>query len=118
MNAPRRIALPLLSKVKVKLEELEKLGVISKVDKPTDWCAPIVAVPKNNGDVRVCVDLTKLNKQVQRERLILPAVDYVLSQLSGAKIFTKLDANSGFYQVELTEDSALLTTFITPFGNF
>jgi len=118
VNTPRRIALPLLPKVKDKLEELEKQGVISKVDKPTDWCAPIVVVPKSNGDVRVCVDLTKLNEQVKRERLILPAVDYVLAQLSEAKVFTKLDANSGFYQVELTQDSALLTTFITPFGRF
>jgi len=98
--------------------ELEQQGVISKVDQPTDWCAPIVAVPKSNGDVRVCVDLTKLNDQVKRERLMLPSVDDVLSQLSGAKVFSKLDANSGFYQIEPTPQSALLTTFITPFGRF
>ena len=118
VNTPRRIALPLLPKVKDKLMELEQQGVISKVDQPTDWCAPIVAVPKSNGDVRVCVDLTKLNDQVKRERLMLPSVDDVLSQLSGAKVFSKLDANSGFYQIELTPQSALLTTFITPFGRF
>ena len=92
--------------------------MISKVDQPTDWCAPIVAVPKSNGDVRVCVDLTKLNDQIKRERLMLPSVDDVVSQLSGAKVFSKLDANSGFYQIELTPQSALLTTFITPFGRF
>ena len=98
--------------------ELEQQGVISKVEQPTDWCAPIVAVPKSNGDVRVCVDLTKLNDQVKCERLMLPSVDEVLSQLSGAKVFSKLDATSGFYQIELTPQSALLTTFITPFGRF
>ena len=42
----------------------------------------------------------------------------MISQLSGAKIFLKLDANPGFYQIELTPESALLTTFITPFGWF
>lgn len=31
---------------------------------------------------------------------------------------SKLDANSGFWQVPLSEQSALLTTFITPFGRF
>ena len=30
----------------------------------------------------------------------------------------KLDANSGFWQVPLSEESTLLTTFITPFGRF
>ena len=118
VNALRRIALPLLPKVKAKLEQLERQGVIWKLDQPTGWCAPMVVVQKSNGDVRVCVDLTKLNDQVKRERLILPSVDNVLVQLSGAKIFSKLDANSGLYQIQLAEESTLLTTFITPFGRF
>ena len=118
VNTPRRIALPLMPKVKDKLVELERQGVVSKVDQPIDWCAPIVAVPKSNGDVRVCVDLTKLNDQVKRERLMLPSVDDLLSQLSGTKVFSKSDANSGFYQIDLTPESALLKTFITPFGRF
>ena len=118
VNTPRRIALPFTPKVKNKLVELERQGVISKVDQPTDWCAPNVAVPKSNGDVRVCAHLTRLNDQVKRERLMLPSVDDVRAQLSGVKVFLKLDVNSGFYQIELTPESALLTTFITPFGRF
>ena len=54
ITTPRRVALPLLPKVKEKLEELEKQGVISRVDQPTDWCAPIVVAPKSSGDVRLC----------------------------------------------------------------
>ena len=59
-----------------------------------------------------------LNKNEKRERHILPSVEQTLAQIGGAKVFTKLDANSGFWQVELSHDSALLTTFITPFGRF
>ena len=51
-------------------------------------------------------------------RHISPSVDHSLAQLSGARIFSKLDANSGFWQVKLSNASALLTTFITPFGRF
>ena len=53
-----------MTKVRDKLVEQERQGVISKVDQPTDWYVPLVAVPKSNGDVRVCVDLTKLNNTV------------------------------------------------------
>ena len=107
-----------MEKTKRELKRMEALGVISKVKQPTDWCAPMVVVPKSQDDVRICVDLTKLNESVLRERYEMPSVDYTLGQLAGAKIFSKLDANSGFWQVPLTEESTLLTTFITPFGIF
>ena len=63
-------------------------------------------------------NLTRLNQCVFRERYPLPAVEQILAQLSGAKIFTKLDANSGFWQMPLSPESAPLTTFLTPFGRF
>ena len=47
---------------------------------------------------------------------MLPSVDYTMGQLAEAKVFTKLDANSGFWQIPLSNNSALLTTFITKFG--
>ena len=53
VNAPRQIALPLLPKVKAKLEQLERQRVISKVDQPTDWCDSMMVVPKSKGDVSV-----------------------------------------------------------------
>ena len=74
-------------------------------------------VPKPNGNVSVCVDLTKLNKSVCRECHILPSVEETLAQLSNAKVFSKLDANSKFWQVRLDNtSSSLLTTFITLYG--
>ena len=118
LSTPRRVALPLMPKVKQELERMEAMGVITRVEQPTDWCAGIVVVPKPNGSLRICVDLTKLNESVRRERHILPAVDHILAQLSGATVFTKLDFNSGFWQIKLSEQSALYTTFITPFGRF
>ncbi len=97
---------------------MEELGVIEKVNIPTAWCAGIVPVRKKNGEVRICVDLIRLNKSVLRERHPMPAVEQVLAQPSGAKIFSKLDANSGFWQIPLSPESTILTTFITPFGRY
>ena len=50
------------------------MGVISKIDQPTEWCAPMVVIPKPNGDVRICVDLTKLNENILRKAYPLPSV--------------------------------------------
>ena len=78
----------------------------------------MVVVPKPNKKVRICVDLTRLNQSVCRERHPLPAVEQTLAQLAGARVFSKLYANSGFWQIPLSCESALLTTFITPFGRY
>ena len=118
LSTPRRVALPLMRKVKTELERMEKTGIISKVEEPTAWCAGMVVVLKTNGTVRICVDLTKLNECVKRERHVLPSVEQSLAQLGGATVFSKLDANSGFWQVQLAPESALLTTFITTFEKF
>ena len=104
--------------VKDELDRMQRLGVIELVETPREWSAGMVVVPKTNGRVRICVDLTKLNESVYRERHILPAVDQTLAQIAGARYFSKLDANSGFWQIPLSKESALLTTFITPFGRY
>ena len=97
---------------------MEALGVISKVKDPTPWCAGMVVVPKKTGAVRICVDLKPLNESVLREVHPIPRVDEALAQLTGATIFSKLDANSGFWQIPLSSESRPLTTFITPFGRY
>ena len=106
----RNVPLPLRTKVFQEIKRMEEFGIISKVDLPTQWCAGMVVVPKKNGSVHICMNLKPLNSSVLRE--------IVLAQLSGAKVFSKLDANSGFWQIPLTEESRLLTTFITPYGQY
>ena len=116
LYTPRIVPLPLRPQVEEELKRMESPGVISKVDQLTQWCAGMVVVPKRNGKVRICVDLKHLNESVLREVHPLPKVDETLAQLSRAKVFSKLDANSRFWQIPLDEPSRLLTTFITPVG--
>ena len=118
LHTARTVPLPLRDKVQEELNRMEKGGVISKVDEPTPWCAGMVVVPKKSGAIRICVDLKKLNEGVLREVHPLPRVDETLALLAGATVFSKLDANSGFWQIPLAKESQLLTTFITPFGRY
>ena len=110
LSTPQRVSIPLMGAVKRELQGMEDLQVIRRVDTPTDWCAGIVVVTnagvvassiesaeKETNKVRICVDLTKLNESVMREKHDLPSVDQTRGRLAGAKVFTKLDANSGFW---------------------
>ena len=97
---------------------MQQLGVMSPVDSTADWCAGMVVVPKCGGKVRIYIDLTKLNESVKRKKHPLPTVEQILSLISGAKVFSKLDANAGFWRIPLAEVSKQLTTFITPNGRF
>ena len=112
---PRKIAHPLLPQVKKEIDRMLSQRVISEMTEPTEWCAGMVVVPKPSGSVRICVDLTELNKAVKREVHALNSVDQDLAQLTGSKYFTKLDARSGFWQIPLSEESRKYTTFLTPF---
>lgn len=114
----RRVPIPLMQKVKEELDRLKSVGIIMPIEEPTDWCAPIVPVLKKGGGVRICTDYKHLNKAVKRERYQLPTLEDILHRLNGAKVFSKLDATSGFFQIPLDDESCKLTTFITPFGRF
>ena len=69
----------------------------------------------NNIKIRICSDMTRLNKAVKREIHPMATVEGSLAQVKG-NVFSKLDANSGFWQIPLHETSWNLTTFLTPWG--
>uniref|UniRef100_A0A3B4U8Y0 ribonuclease H n=1 Tax=Seriola dumerili TaxID=41447 RepID=A0A3B4U8Y0_SERDU len=119
VQTARRIPLPLVPLVKKELQRMENEGIIERVTQPTEWCAAMVPVLKpNKREVRCCADLRKLNRAVKREKYVIPTAEEIMPRLAGSKVFTSLDAASGFYQIPLHEDSRKLTTFITPFGRY
>ena len=121
VRTPRTIPFAYRDKLKAELDHLQAQGIVAPVTVPTDWCAPIVVAPKKNSDkIRLCIDLSRLNRYVKRERYqsVTPAQAVADIASENAKIFTKLDALKGYHQCPLDEASQLLTTFITPFGRF
>uniref|UniRef100_A0A1A8F641 Gypsy retrotransposon integrase-like protein 1 n=1 Tax=Nothobranchius korthausae TaxID=1143690 RepID=A0A1A8F641_9TELE len=118
ISTPRRVPFPLLPRVEEELKRMQLLGIIEEVQEATDWCAPMVPVLKKDKRVRICADLTKLNKAVKRERFMLPTLEDIAPKLSGATVFSTMDASSGFWQIPLDAASRKLTTFITPVGRF
>jgi hypothetical protein len=116
----RRIPFHIRNKVKNALEALEQEDVIERVpDKqPTPWVSPIVAVPKKDGGVRICVDMRQANAAIKLVRHPIPKVEDISLELNGAKYFSKLDLAQAYHQLELHEDSRYITTFSTHVGLF
>lgn len=117
-TVPRKVPIPLLPKLKTEIDRLINLDVIERIDAVTEWVSPIVVVPKPNNEIRLCVDYTQLNKAVIRPYFPMPKIELSLAKIKRANIFSKIDANKGFYQIKLSHDSQLMTCFICPFGRF
>ena len=75
----------------------------------------MIVVSKRNGKIHICVDLKHLNESILWEVYPLPSMDETLVR---AMVFSKLDTNSGFWQIHLDKPSCLLITFITPLGHY
>ena len=95
------------------------MGVIRRVDEPTDWVNSLVVIEKpRSKKLRICLDPRPLNNAIRREHFQLPTLEDITTRLSGARVFTKLDANHGYWQIPLSEESQLLTTFNSAFGRY
>ncbi|KAI8506223.1 hypothetical protein Bbelb_156500 [Branchiostoma belcheri] len=119
VHPPRRIPVSLRDPLKAELDRMERLGVIRKVDEPTDWVNSLVVVEKpRTGKLRVCLDPRDLNKAIKREHYQLPTLEDITTRLAGSKYFSVVDARSGYWQVKLDEESSKLTTFNTVYGRY
>ena len=113
VNTPPSIPFMYRNKLKAELELLQRQNIVAPITE-----ALIVVTPKKNSDnTRMCVDLSCLNRYVQREQYQLPTPAEAIAA-TNAKYFTVLDAMNGYHQCPLDTNSQLLTTFITPFGKF
>ena len=78
----------------------------------------MVPVQKSNGSIRLCIDYRALNEVTVPDPYQMPNIEDILSKVSEATWFSKLDMNRGFYQVSLDPVSQPKTAFCSPWGKF
>ena len=111
----RRIPPQQYEEVRKHLKEMLDIGAIRRSNSP--WASPVVLVRKKDGSLRFCIDLRKLNARTIKDAYSIPRIEDALDSLNGACIFTSLDLKSGYWQVELDEESIPLTAFtVGPLG--
>ena len=106
----RPIPFDLLEWVKHVRQKQVKDGEIEPVEQ-NDWAAPIVAVKKNDGGLRVCADFHGDNQPIlQDEDVPLPMPDEVFATLTHGESFSKLDLARAYKQMEVEEGSRAFLT--------
>jgi hypothetical protein len=107
-------------RVKSAEAEVQKLldaRIIREVQYPV-WVANVVMVPKKNGNMRMRIDFTELNKACPKDPYPLPRIDVIIDQAAGCDMLSLLDCFSGYHQVWMRREDEAKTGFTTPFGIF
>ncbi len=120
INGFRPISFHYREEVKRMLDDMVRKGIIAPVTEPTEWVAPLVVAQKPNGrGLRLCVDLTRLNKYVRRPAHPVRTPRDAVAEIDGsARFFSALDASDGYFQIALKPSCQHLTTFSTPWGRY
>lgn len=82
------------------------------------WSSAPVLIRKRDGGVRWCIDYRKLNAVTVKDVYLLPLIDDCLDVLANNLWFSKLDANSAYWQIKIKEEDQKKTAFITKYGLF
>lgn len=119
-NAPiwtKQFPYPMSSRdfVNKEITKLLETGVIRESRSP--YNSPIWVIPKDgfNEDgtqkKRMVIDYGKLNAQTIFDRYPMPDINIILSNLGEARIFSKIDLESGFHQIKIKEEDIEKTAF-------
>ena len=119
IHVPRKVPFALEELVKTELDEMVAKGLLVQVDEPTKWCSGLVTVLKPSGDPRITVDYKPINQYVLRPTHPFPAASAAVRAVPPQSTwFASMDATKGYWQIALSKDASLLTTFITPWGRY
>jgi len=115
-KAPYRMSYEELKELKVQLEELLAKAYIKPSKSP--YGAPVLFVHKKDGTLRMCVDYRALNKAIVKNRYPLPHIDDLFDYLSEAKVFSRIDLRSGYYQFWIAKGDKEKTACRTRYGSY
>ena len=98
------------------MDRMLDTGIIETLE-DLEWISPIIIQDKKTiSEVRICVDLRKLNNACLHEPFPTPFTDEVLESVRGKEMYSFIDGFSGYHQVRITKEDRHKTTFIIEWG--
>jgi hypothetical protein len=105
-----------LAELKIQLQDLLEKGFIQPSSSP--WGCPAIFVKKKDQTLRMCVDYRPLNEVTIKNKYPLPRIDILFDQLTGVRVFSKIDLGSGYHQIRIRPEDIPKTAFTTRYGLF
>ena len=113
----RRVKPEMLLKIKEEVKKQLDAGFL-EVSKYPQWVANIVAVPKKDGKVWMCVDYRDLNRASPKDNFPLPHIDTLVDNTAKHSLFSFMDGFSGYNQIKMASEDIENTIFLTMWGTF
>ena len=110
-RARRKVPIESKETIDKELDYLIEEEIITEQVEPTPWVSSVTFPRKRNGEVRVCLDPSNLNKVIIREHHKPMTVEEIAHELAGATVYTKADALKAFLQIHLMHEASLLMMF-------
>ena len=110
-HARRKVPIESKEAIDRELDYLIEEEIITEQVEPTPWVSSVTFPRKPNGEVRVCLDPSNLNKAIIREHHKPMTVEEIAPELAGETVYTKADALKAFLQIHLTHEASLLMMF-------
>jgi hypothetical protein len=112
---PYRLNPKYKEKVKIELDRMLEGGIIEPVEE-SEWINPMVVQDKKSGEIRICVDLRKLNDACLNDPFLTPFIDEVLDNVGGHEVYSFTDGFLGYHQFKINKEDRHKTTFATKWG--
>ena len=132
-HRPRKVPVHLQDAFHEEVQKLVKMDALEPVTEPTEWVNSFVVVEKvidslnahspnhsitQKKAIRLCIDPKDLNEALERETYYSRDIDELISMFAGAKVFTIVDMDKGYWQVELHPDSGKYTCMAFDIGRY
>ena len=118
-KSARKVPLALCEKFKQEIDLMVKAGILTEVTPEMsmpEWINSFVIVKKPNGNLRVCLDPTDLNKHIVRPVYNMRTLEEIIDMLKGSIYFAVFDSTKSFFYVPLDHELKQLMAMLTQIG--